>query len=360
MDSLIALFQWATIAAGLIWLFVLLATPHKTCLHLLWGVFCGSLCLMLVKAAMGDALGTWGHLVGMAASATCNVFWLVSRALFRSAQPIQARHLLFAAAMTAPIALWQFMQLASARDLLGDALYRMAAGGISAWVQLLASGVLLLTFWEGARGWRSALSPSERRLRRVFLGTYAVCALACTLWTSPTADPASPLTKIGPLLEAISAFVVVLVMGHVVRFRARHPLPGEAIAAGERSADESDIALAQKIEACVRDRRLYLEPELKVADLADVLAVPDYRVSRAITQGLGHSNFNRYINGYRIDHARRLLSDPALQSRPILSIAIDSGFASIGPFNRAFKASTGRTPSAFRHQAPDGLDAMNA
>jgi AraC-like DNA-binding protein len=40
-----------------------------------------------------------------------------------------------------------------------------------------------------------------------------------------------------------------------------------------------------------------------------------------------------------------------LAGRPILSIALDLGFASIGPFNRAFKAITGLTPGDFRQQA---------
>jgi AraC-like DNA-binding protein len=35
---------------------------------------------------------------------------------------------------------------------------------------------------------------------------------------------------------------------------------------------------------------------------------------------------------------------------PILTIALDAGFQSLGPFNRAFKAQTGMTPSEFRRQ----------
>jgi AraC-like DNA-binding protein len=36
---------------------------------------------------------------------------------------------------------------------------------------------------------------------------------------------------------------------------------------------------------------------------------------------------------------------------PVLTIALDAGFQSIGPFNRAFKAATGVTPTEFRRQA---------
>ena len=33
---------------------------------------------------------------------------------------------------------------------------------------------------------------------------------------------------------------------------------------------------------------------------------------------------------------------------PVLTIALDAGFSSLGPFNRAFKAETGATPSEYR------------
>jgi AraC-like DNA-binding protein len=45
------------------------------------------------------------------------------------------------------------------------------------------------------------------------------------------------------------------------------------------------------------------------------------------------------------------LGDPARADRPILLIAFDCGFASVGPFNRAFKAETGLTPRMFRRRA---------
>ena len=106
--------------------------------------------------------------------------------------------------------------------------------------------------------------------------------------------------------------------------------------------------MRQRVEA----DRLFLDPDLKVASLARRLREQDYRVSRAITLGLGERNFNRFINRYRIDHASALLSDPAQAGASILDIALESGFASIGPFNRAFKEQTGLTPRAFRQHCP--------
>lgn len=52
---------------------------------------------------------------------------------------------------------------------------------------------------------------------------------------------------------------------------------------------------------------------------------------------------------YRIEHACRLLHEQPRRS--VLDISLDAGFGSLGPFNRAFKAATGGTPSAWRAQS---------
>ena len=56
------------------------------------------------------------------------------------------------------------------------------------------------------------------------------------------------------------------------------------------------------------------------------------------------------MNGYRLAEARAALAAPALRELPVLSIALEAGFGSIGPFNRAFKADTGLTPTEFRRE----------
>ena len=52
--------------------------------------------------------------------------------------------------------------------------------------------------------------------------------------------------------------------------------------------------------------------------------------------------------------AEAALGDPAQAAVPILTIALDAGFGSIGPFNRAFKAHTGVTPSEYRRARAAG------
>jgi AraC-like DNA-binding protein len=76
--------------------------------------------------------------------------------------------------------------------------------------------------------------------------------------------------------------------------------------------------------------------------------VPEYRLRRAINRGLGARNFNAYLNSFRIAEAKAALADPAQRDVPVLTIALDAGFGSLAPFNRAFRAETGCTPTEYR------------
>jgi AraC-like DNA-binding protein len=94
----------------------------------------------------------------------------------------------------------------------------------------------------------------------------------------------------------------------------------------------------------------YRSEDLSIAALAARLSVPEYRLRRLINQRLGHRNFNAFVNGFRLAEATAALADSSKRELPVLTIALTAGFQSIGPFNRAFKAATGLTPTEFRKQ----------
>ena len=97
--------------------------------------------------------------------------------------------------------------------------------------------------------------------------------------------------------------------------------------------------------------RAYRQEGLTIGSLAARMSLPEYRLRQIINEGLGHRNFNAFLNRYRIDEAKAALADSSQQDVPVLTIAMDAGFQSLGPFNRAFKADTGLTPTEFRRLA---------
>jgi AraC-like DNA-binding protein len=121
-------------------------------------------------------------------------------------------------------------------------------------------------------------------------------------------------------------------------------------------ADEpADQGLLVALERLMTVERAYRREGLTIASLAQQLGLPEYRLRRLINQALGYRNFNRFVNRYRIAEAKAALGDPQQAEVPILTIALDAGFSSLGPFNRAFKAETGLTPTEFRRASPRPL-----
>jgi AraC-like DNA-binding protein len=110
-------------------------------------------------------------------------------------------------------------------------------------------------------------------------------------------------------------------------------------------------ALLRRLEQMMTVERVYRREGLTIGLLAAELGVPEYRLRQLINEGLGHRNFNAFLNRYRIEEAKAALADPGQKDVPVLTIAMDTGFQSIGPFNRAFKAAADVTPTEFRRLA---------
>jgi len=114
---------------------------------------------------------------------------------------------------------------------------------------------------------------------------------------------------------------------------------------------EGDTALVTELDRLMRDERLYRIENLRISALAMRLGVTEHRLRKLLNSDLGYRNFSAYVARWRLDEAKEALADPTQQEVPISTIALDSGFQSLAPFNRAFKVDTGQTPTAFRRKA---------
>jgi len=111
-----------------------------------------------------------------------------------------------------------------------------------------------------------------------------------------------------------------------------------------------------RLEQSVLDRlnqrfvaeRLYARESLTIVELAGVLGTQEHVLRRVINHGLGFRNFNDFLHTHRLKEAAERLGDPQLRRIPVLTIALEVGYGSIGPFNRAFKERFGVTPTQYR------------
>lgn len=100
----------------------------------------------------------------------------------------------------------------------------------------------------------------------------------------------------------------------------------------------------EAFEHVFSSKRIYLNPQLNINDLAQELGTNRTYVSNYINQQL-NTTFYEYVNNWRVKHAMTLLASTDLS---LQEVANQSGFNSISSFRRYFVSKMGQTPSAYK------------
>jgi AraC-like DNA-binding protein len=269
------------------------------------------------------------------------VFWLFARALFDDAFRLRLWHAAPWVAVVA-LSLVNCLVLVPAQTL--DP--RVFAGIIS----VISLGFAALALAQTITSWSADLVEERRRLRvfvvvatSVYAGFNAILQLFMT-----SGSPNSLATA----NAAILAGVVVAIAYSLMRINGETLFPiaakpaATAIASPEtKNADQKLLDALMRLMAY---ERIYRLEGVTIGSLATKLSVPEYKLRRLINRELGYRNFNVFLNNHRIEEAKAALADPSQAEVPVITIAMDAGFQSLGPFNRAFKATTGVTPTEYR------------
>jgi AraC-like DNA-binding protein len=226
---------------------------------------------------------------------------------------------------------------------------------------LLQAGPAVIVFWIWAavsvglilhailvvvRTRHNDLVESRRRLRFVLSWVSIFgCAVLLMLLTTIAADVVG--LSIAPWwTTALRGLMAATAIAGVPVFLdpRRQMIPPER---KPPQAVEAHQALIGELEAAMITDEVWRQEGLTLAALASRLQTPEYRLRLVINGELGHRNFTEFVNGYRVEAAKGLLADPG--SKPnIAQVAYGVGFASLAPFNRAFKEVTGVTPTQWR------------
>jgi len=246
-----------------------------------------------------------------------------------------------------------------------DGLVLPALGGPSLQFVCIAVSLVCngLGAWYAIAGRAGDLVESRRRLRSlliVLVAVYSVLTLVPPAATPAALWPALGVANAAGMLAITVAFAIALLAvnpdGAILSLPLEaatpvreQPLRAAAPAVPAIERDE-DAALLAALRRAMEHDRLYRAEGLSIGSLANKLGTAEHRLRRLINRQLGYRNFNAFLNDYRLADVTAALADPAQEAVPILTIALDAGFQSLGPFNRAFKAETGLTPSEFRRQ----------
>ncbi|HTT09480.1 MAG TPA: AraC family transcriptional regulator [Burkholderiaceae bacterium] len=277
------------------------------------------------------------------------LFWMFVQAMFDDDFAIKRLH------VTAWLAVATLSGLNCVRFAEGSPLVAEVALGLQRAVPLVFS---VLAVIAAVSNWRADLVEARRRLRAVLLVAGVLYTIA--VFAMRVGSPGGRLSDLAAVVDVVALLIVVaLAVPYLLHpaesaLVAATPLTRRAAAEPERQPttepDPAEERLSEALQRLMAVEHIYRSENLSVAGLAARLAAPEYRLRRLINQRLGYRNFNAYINAFRLAEARAALADPGRRETPVLTIALGAGFQSIGPFNRAFKTATGRTPTEFRRE----------
>ena len=277
------------------------------------------------------------------------LFWLFARGLFAESLRLRPAHVAVIG-VTVAYGVWQQLVFAPlAHHGLATSWQRLAAAGFEAWVLIL----VLLTLAEAWRGLAVDLVERRRRMRILFVA--GVAAFLASAVIVQTYNLAQATETPGLLVIANLAFITtagLAAIWNLVQLRATSWLELEPAVARPDELGVLESQLLRALQAQFEERHAYREEGLTIGALAERLKTREQILRRVINRGLGYRNFNDFLHAYRIREACERLRRAEDSRLPVLSIALEVGYGSIGPFNRAFKARIGMTPSHFRKSGP--------
>jgi AraC-like DNA-binding protein len=231
-----------------------------------------------------------------------------------------------------------------------------------------------------ARDWRVDLVAARLKIRvfvvivsgmalmaMIFAGYYAVEARALDSSLSLFVSPLVIATLFGAnvflirhadLLEPAVQSLATFTPTEPQKTPEVDPLP-QSIEVSDPSDDQAPVAFSKRLAEFMESEHGYRDENLTIGLLASRLKVPEYRLRAHINSTQGFRNFNQFLAHYRIGLACRLLVDPNRSQDKVISIALEVGYASLAPFNKAFKDKTGLTPTDYRRQGGDGASSIS-
>lgn len=150
---------------------------------------------------------------------------------------------------------------------------------------------------------------------------------------------------IGPILYTLLAYTISLVVikkGYIRTAKYKSTLV----------SDDLIAVIWSQVRNLVIDEKRYKNGDLSLKLLSKQLNVTPQTLSLVINKK-NKTNFNSFINKYRIEESISLFKNEKYKDFTIASISYEAGFNSVSSFNTAFKSITNTTPLTFRKSLPD-------
>lgn len=108
--------------------------------------------------------------------------------------------------------------------------------------------------------------------------------------------------------------------------------------------------ISEQLERIMKEDKPYTNPDLRLADLAEMAGVSAHKLSFYFSQHLKQS-FYDYVNARRVDEFKRLAASPEAAKFTLTALSSKAGFSSRTSFFRYFKKVEGITPAEYMERA---------
>lgn len=117
----------------------------------------------------------------------------------------------------------------------------------------------------------------------------------------------------------------------------------------EKAEEKITDAAIQKVQEGMEIQKLFLKQNLNIEEFSKRIQLSVKEVSAVINKHYG-TNFFEFMNSYRIEEAKRLLSDSHNADMTVMDVLLQAGFNSKSAFHRFFNRLVGMSPTEYRKQ----------
>lgn len=113
-----------------------------------------------------------------------------------------------------------------------------------------------------------------------------------------------------------------------------------------RLSEEECKRLLKKLEIVMKQEKPFINPDLKIKDLAELIGTNAHSMSFLFNQYL-HKSYYDYVNEWRVEEFKRIVNEIDITKYTLSGLAEKCGFSSRASFFRHFKNHTGQTPAEY-------------